>query len=538
MIVKNEAHHLRELLDQVKDAVDEIVIVDTGSEDNTVEVARGYTPFVFSFPWRDDFSVARNFALDQAHGDYFLWLDADDRLPAESVKKLALLKKYFDGETFFLFILEDIKKGEVHSRFYQVRCAPLRKNIRFRYRIHEEFLSSLTKGGYKGVTTDIVIRHYGYSDPEVLKLKMARNLRLLLEDFDMRCHKADYILLLANSYIYFEKLDEAVFVLKNYLEKYSFSDGNKIALAEIYQLLGYIEAIRNNKAEALRWLVRVESVGELGKAELYRLGRFYESMGELGRALRSFQLALRTPYIIRPVPTIPEPPEWEIYLRKAAILLRLGKNEEAKECFLEVANNEIPPEKAFDWLIWHLITLEAYSTAKQALAVLDQSEISRTQWYFYKGVIALFTENIEEALKDLHNALKRDIRNQNIKRGLAIGYLLKRAYHRALGSYKELVLDGVLEYDVITGGMFSSIMKNCQNIEIFVEAMQKCECFKKESIKSNECRNKCNNDFEFFKNLLLSALQQAIEAKSPETLCFTRLILKAVKKASQPIENL
>ena len=92
IIVKNEAHQLGELLDQVKDAVDEIVIVDTGSEDSTIEVAKRYTPFVLSFPWRDDFSAARNFALDHAHGDHFLWLDADDRIPKESVKKLELLK--------------------------------------------------------------------------------------------------------------------------------------------------------------------------------------------------------------------------------------------------------------------------------------------------------------------------------------------------------------------------------------------------------------------------------------------------------------
>jgi tetratricopeptide (TPR) repeat protein len=121
---------------------------------------------------------------------------------------------------------------------------------------------------------------------------MERNLRLLLKDFDLRHHNADYTLLLANSYIYFEKFDEAASVLKNYLEKYSFSTGSKIALGEIYQLLGYIEAIRNNKAEAIRWLVKAETVEELGKAELYKLGCLYESMGELGRALRSFQLTL------------------------------------------------------------------------------------------------------------------------------------------------------------------------------------------------------------------------------------------------------
>ena len=538
MIVKNEAHQLGELLDQVKDAVDEIIIVDTGSEDNTVEIAKNYTPLVFSFPWQDDFSAARNFALDHAHGDYFLWLDADDRLPKESVKKLELLKKYFDGETFFLFILEDFKKEEVHSRFYQVRCAPLRKNIRFRYRIHEELLSSLTEAGYKGATTDIVIRHHGYDDPDILRLKMERNLRLLLKDFDLRHHNADYTLLLANSYIYFERFDKAASVLRNYIEKYSFNTGSRIALGEIYQLLGYIEATRNNKTDAIRWLIRAEAVEELGKAELYKLGCLYESMGELGRALRSFQLALRAPYIIRPVPTMPEPLRWEIYLRKTAVLLRLGKDEEARKYISEVTNNEISPVKAFDWLIWHLIALEAYSAAKKAFDVLDHGEIPQTQRYLYRGIIALFTENTEDALRNLHAVLKNDIQNQHARRGLASGYLLKKAYPRALGLYKELVSNGVLEYDVIIGGMFSSIMKNCQNIEIFLKAFQGLACFKEVPVTNLGWENTCEDNLEFIKNLLLSALQQAKDAREPETLCFIRLILKAIKKGFPPIENL
>jgi len=427
-----------------------------------------------------------------------------------------------------------MKNGEVNSRLYQVRCAPLRKNIRFRYRIHEELLSSLTEAGYKGATTDIVISHYGYNDPNVLRIKMERNLRLLLEDFDLRHNNADYILLLATSYVYFERFDEAAFVLKNYLN--SINTANTIALGEIYQLLGYVEAIKNNKPEAIRWLVKAEAVEELGKAELYKLGCFYETLGELGRALRAFHMALRAPYIIRPVPTMPEPAEWEIYLRKAAILLRLGKDEEAKKYILEITSNEISLEKAFDWMIWHLIEIEAYSAAKKTFDILDYDEIPKTQRYFYKGIIHLFTENTEEALRNLHNAIKGGIHSQYARRGLAIGYLLKKAYHRALGFYKELVLDEVLEYDVIIGGLFCSIMKNCQNIEIFVEALQKYACFPEIPIKAPEGGNACEGNFDI-RNLLLFALQQAKGIKQPKTLCFTRLILKAIKKDLSPIEN-
>ena len=66
MIVRDEEDVLGRCLDSVKDAVDEIIIIDTGSEDRTKETALKYTQNVYDFPWRDDFSAARNFALE--HG--------------------------------------------------------------------------------------------------------------------------------------------------------------------------------------------------------------------------------------------------------------------------------------------------------------------------------------------------------------------------------------------------------------------------------------------------------------------------------------
>ena len=93
MIVKNEEMILSRCLDSIKDAVDEIVIVDTGSSDRTKEIAATYTDKVFSFAWIQDFSAARNFAYSKATMDYQMWLDADDVFPEDSRKKLLVLKE-------------------------------------------------------------------------------------------------------------------------------------------------------------------------------------------------------------------------------------------------------------------------------------------------------------------------------------------------------------------------------------------------------------------------------------------------------------
>ena len=88
MIVRNEEAVLGRCLDSVADLVDEIILVDTGSTDNTKAVAAEYAAKIYDFPWCDDFSAARNYAVSQAVGDYWLWLDADDVIEGENHEKL------------------------------------------------------------------------------------------------------------------------------------------------------------------------------------------------------------------------------------------------------------------------------------------------------------------------------------------------------------------------------------------------------------------------------------------------------------------
>ena len=83
MIVKNEEEVLARCLESVQEIVDEIIVVDTGSTDNTREIAGRYTHQVYDFAWKDDFAAARNFSFFKAHGDYCLWLDADDVIEPE-----------------------------------------------------------------------------------------------------------------------------------------------------------------------------------------------------------------------------------------------------------------------------------------------------------------------------------------------------------------------------------------------------------------------------------------------------------------------
>lgn len=93
MIVKNEEKILRRCLDSVADLMDEIIIVDTGSDDNTKSIAAEYTDYVYDFEWTDDFSAARNFAFSKATGEYIYSADADEVLSEENRQRFRRLKE-------------------------------------------------------------------------------------------------------------------------------------------------------------------------------------------------------------------------------------------------------------------------------------------------------------------------------------------------------------------------------------------------------------------------------------------------------------
>lgn len=99
MIVKNEEAVLDRCLRSICDAVDEIIIVDTGSTDATKEIARRYTDKIYDFPWIDDFSAARNESFSHARCEYQMWLDADDIVSKREKEKLMELKKELPPET-------------------------------------------------------------------------------------------------------------------------------------------------------------------------------------------------------------------------------------------------------------------------------------------------------------------------------------------------------------------------------------------------------------------------------------------------------
>lgn len=108
MIVKNEEKNIYACLKSASDIVDEIIIVDTGSTDKTIEIAKEFTDKIYSFQWINDFSAARNYSFSLASKEYILWLDADDVLLNEDRTKLIDLKSFLHESIDYVSMYYDI----------------------------------------------------------------------------------------------------------------------------------------------------------------------------------------------------------------------------------------------------------------------------------------------------------------------------------------------------------------------------------------------------------------------------------------------
>lgn len=186
MIVKNEEKHLAGCLSSVKDVVDEIVIVDTGSVDKTIEIAKEYGARIFHFDWINDFSAARNFALSKSTGDWILYLDADERLSNSSVEELRKIVAVAEKSGYYCTVKSyDSEYGRDNQMSY-VRLFSNSSDISFQGKVHEQILPSLIENNYKISSSNIVIEHIGYNiDNNQKKDKAKRNLELLLNEYNI-----------------------------------------------------------------------------------------------------------------------------------------------------------------------------------------------------------------------------------------------------------------------------------------------------------------------------------------------------------------
>ncbi len=210
MIVKDEQDNLSKNLPYLTEFIkngSELIVVDTGSSDSTISIAKKYTPKVFNFKWENNFSKARNFSLSKASNDYVFVLDADERPLFTNLKDILSKIDNFDAVQFL------IKNYLPNSSFNidkQLRIFDKNK-AHYESEVHNQLIFIKKP---KILNTNLVIEHFGYADQKIVMKKRLRTIKMINESL-----KKD-----PKNYYLIQQLARAYFAIKDYKNSFHYAN--------------------------------------------------------------------------------------------------------------------------------------------------------------------------------------------------------------------------------------------------------------------------------------------------------------------------
>ncbi|WP_238653615.1 glycosyltransferase [Paenibacillus piscarius] len=364
LIVKNEAELLPRCLATLQGA-DEIIVVDTGSTDQSIAIAAKYGATVVEEPWADDFSAARNTGLAQAASDWVLVLDADETLQ-HSIESIKDRLRDSAAEAYTVRI-ENLLGSRPEDRLFHsnVRLFRNGQGYQFHGRIHERIDDSIiSRHGAAAIeASDIGILHYGYL-PGIMsaKNKISRNEQILRLALAEKPDDPFYTYNLAVTCCQDGRLQEAGELLRRTLDTASLQVSYRPSairdLCTIYQATGQLQALDSLLSCEL---ARYPDYPDLQ----YIQGQSWESQGHFERAVQSYQHALdsaSSPAPQRAYVTEQGMNSFRPLHRMGVIAQQLGNQEEAARLF----------HRALQHHNLYLPALEGIASAFQALAVKDE----------------------------------------------------------------------------------------------------------------------------------------------------------------------
>ncbi|HIG0359208.1 TPA: glycosyltransferase [Clostridium sporogenes] len=441
MIVKNEEKNLKSCLEKAALFVDEIVIVDTGSRDKTVHIARKFTDKIYDFNWCDDFSKARNYSIEKASGDWILILDADEfitKFDIEEVKGF-IKEKNIVGKVNIINLFDN--EGRINKSYFRLGRLFNRKYFKYIGKIHEQLIP-IHKQAYEKKDVNIEIKHIGYMKSEIkIKNKVERNINLI--KYSIKEDEENPYLYYQLGKIYYtdKNYKEAVnafgkaitmplnlkeFYVQDLIESYGYTlinikeyskalkikdfEGYYKSSADFQFLMGLIFMNNNKFTEAAKRFYKCLELKE-GKIEgvnsflpNYNLGVIFENLGYVKEALDCYK--------------------------------KCGQYDLALERLKDIDNFNKSPE-GIKKEIERLINLNDMENARKILANNKEKLGDDVDILSMKSVMFIMENNLEEAEKIIFQGLNMDKNNFDLNYNLAYIYEVKELYKEAIEIYKK-----------------------------------------------------------------------------------------------------
>lgn len=264
LIAKDEEKNLPKCVESVRKIVDEIVVVDTGSSDGTVQTAENLGAVVYHYPWDGDFSNARNFALRHAKSAWLLLLDADEQVDRNGLEAIIAFVNTTEMDGAYFRVRNYMGSYSPENFTLHNALRLLRNNGKYRYRgaIHEQIVcDDMRDFSSRFVTLNVILNHYGYLDSTIAeKQKRERNMPIL--ERELKENPEDFFTqyYLGNEYLALNRLEQA---LDYYQKSYQNAKKRHLMFAHLY----------------LRIITCLEA-----------LGRFGQALDMIATALREFPL--------------------------------------------------------------------------------------------------------------------------------------------------------------------------------------------------------------------------------------------------------
>lgn len=283
MIVKNEESFIGRCLDTVNDIVDEINIIDTGSTDNTKDIALKYTNRVFDFEWVDNFSLARNFSFNKATKDYILWLDADDIFLEIDRTKLKNLKYTLDNSVdsvTFMYNYSSDEEGKPLLIFPRERLVKRERNFKWVGYVHE-YIN--TYGNQ--VNSDITVTHKRIHNSSY------RNLNIYKKNLEYGNKLTNRDMYYYGKELYYHRFwDESIKILELFLDTDSWFEDKIDASCAIADCYGYKGDTLKERSTLFKALEYTVPRGEI----MYRIGYSFQKDGKIDEAIFWYKTILNT----------------------------------------------------------------------------------------------------------------------------------------------------------------------------------------------------------------------------------------------------